>query len=143
MTKPLLIDCIKNQKKGPDLRQFNLLIENLSPDDKSGHWFIVDIYFNLKNANEKNLLINKTCTDPSGRLVYQLMDTMWKTNKENLNSDKYYKKTQANMKRKVFIPLYAEHIHFLVKRAGCLVTKIYAHYTFEQLKLKNNFIIMN
>lgn len=54
MTKPLLIDCIKNQKKGPDLRQFNLLIENLSPDDKSGHWFIVDIYFNLKKCKRKN-----------------------------------------------------------------------------------------
>ena len=53
MTKPLLIDCIKNQEKGPDLRQFNLLIENLSPDDKSGHWFIVDIYFNLKNEKRK------------------------------------------------------------------------------------------
>lgn len=62
MTKPLLIDCIKNKKKGPDLRQFNLLIENLSPDDKIGHWFIVDIYFNLKNASEKNLLFNETCT---------------------------------------------------------------------------------
>ena len=47
------------------------------------------------------------------------------------------------MKRKVFIPLYAEHIHFLVKRAGCLVTKIYAHYTFEQSKFKKDFIIMN
>ena len=99
------------------------------------------IYFSTKLAHL--YLKKKKCLDPSGHLVYQLMDTIWKGDKGNLNSYKYKKKTQATMKRKVFIPLYAEHIHFLVKRAGCLVTKIYAHYTFEQSKFKKDFIIMN
>ena len=35
-----------------------------------------------------------------------------------------------------FIPLYSEHLHFLVARAGGLLTKIYEHYTFEQAKHK-------
>ena len=36
----------------PDLRKFNFLIENLS-EDKIGHLFIVDIKFDIENANEK------------------------------------------------------------------------------------------
>ena len=32
-----------------------------------------------------------------------------------------------------------KYIHFLVKRASLLVTKIYIHYTLEQSKLKKRF----
>ena len=39
--------------------------------------------------------------------------------------------------------IYAEHIHFLISRAGRLMTKIYAHYTFEQSRFKKDFVIMN
>ena len=39
--------------------------------------------------------------------------------------------------------MYAEHIHFLVTRTGWLVTKIYAHYTFEQSLFKKEFVTMN
>ena len=38
-----------------------------------------------------------------------------------------------------FFPLYAEYLHFLIKRAHWIVTKIYAHYTFEQSKFKKRF----
>ena len=38
------------------------------------------------------------------------------------------------LKDKKFIPLYAEDLHFLIKRAGWLVTHIYKHFTFEQSK---------
>ena len=47
------------------------------------------------------------------------------------------KKTIKNL-----IPLYAEHIHILVKRVGWLVTKIYQHFTFEQSKFKQDFVVM-
>ena len=47
------------------------------------------------------------------------------------------------MKKKIFLPLYAEHLQFLITRAGWLVTKIYAHYTFEQCAFKKDFVIMN
>ena len=43
------------------------------------------------------------------------------------------------MKLNFFFPLYAEHLHFLIKRARWIVTKIYAHYTFEQSKFKKRF----
>ena len=41
------------------------------------------------------------------------------------------------------IPLYAEDLHFLIKRSGWLVTYIYEHYTFEQSKFQNDFVVMN
>ena len=44
---------------------------------------------------------------------------------------------------KKYIPLYAEVIHFSVTRAGWLVTKIYQHFTFEQSKFKQDFVVMN
>ena len=47
------------------------------------------------------------------------------------------------MSKKYFIPLYAEHIHFLIKRCGWFIRKIYAHYNLEQSKFKKEFVIMN
>ena len=41
------------------------------------------------------------------------------------------------------MPLYPEHLHFLITRTGWLVTKIYAHYTFEQSKFNKDFVVMN
>ena len=40
-------------------------------------------------------------------------------------------------------PMYLEQLCFAINRAGWSVTKIYAHYTFEQECFKKNFIIMN
>ena len=47
------------------------------------------------------------------------------------------------MSKKVFIPVYLEHIRFLVKRVSWVVTKIHSHYTFEQERFKKDFIIVN
>ena len=47
------------------------------------------------------------------------------------------------LKQKQFIPLYAEDLHFLVTRAGWLVTYIYKHFTFEQSKFKKDLVVMN
>ena len=44
---------------------------------------------------------------------------------------------------KKFIPLYAEHLHFLIKKAVWLVTKIYENYTFGRAKFKQEFVLMN
>ena len=52
-------------------------------------------------------------------------------------------KNTFNTERKKVISLYAEDLHFLITRAGWLVTYIYAHYTFEQAKIKKEFVIMN
>ena len=44
---------------------------------------------------------------------------------------------------KICILLYLEDVKFLISRVGCLVTKTYAHFTFEQVKYKKEFILMN
>ena len=46
------------------------------------------------------------------------------------------------MAEKKLIPLYAEHIRFLVTRVGSLVTRIDQHFTFEQAKCKKDFVVM-
>ena len=58
---------------------------------------------------------------------------------ELFNSYKATSKTHSTMGEKLFISFYVEHIHFLLKRC-CW---IYSHYTFEQSKLKKDFVIMN
>ena len=39
--------------------------------------------------------------------------------------------------------MYAEDLHFLIKRAGWLVTFLYEHFTFEQAKFKRDFVFGN
>ena len=63
--------------------------------------------------------------------------------KNIINNFKSNCKTHSTVGDKKFIPLYAEHIHFLVTRAGWLVTKIYQHFTYEQSKFKQDFVFMN
>ena len=48
-----------------------------------------------------------------------------------------------NIEREKIIPLYAEDLHFLIKRVGRLVTYIYEHYIFEQSKFRKDFVVMN
>ena len=66
-----------------------------------------------------------------------------KNDKGIINSYKIAAKTHATMDAKIAIPLYAEHLHFLVPKCGWRVTKIRGHYTFEQSKSKKEFVIMN
>ena len=55
----------------------------------------------------------------------------------------YTSKTHFTLKEKKIIPLYAEDLHFLITRAGWLVTHIYERYTYEQSKFKTDFIVTN
>ena len=65
------------------------------------------------------------------------------TSKDKIDPFLYTSKVHSTLEHKKFIPLYAEHLHFLVKRAGRLLTHIYHHYTFEQSKFKKYFVEMN
>ena len=47
------------------------------------------------------------------------------------------------MDKKFKIPLYTEHLHFLLSKCCWRVRNVCAHYTFEQSKFKNDFVIMN
>ena len=57
MTKPLLYGCMKKSKNISFLHEFNTILSSLSHEDKTGHLFIVDIKFSLKNP--KTLLFNE------------------------------------------------------------------------------------
>ena len=63
--------------------------------------------------------------------------------KGTINRFEYNSKTHSTLVEKKFIPLYAEDLHFLIKRAGWLVSYIYKHSTFEQAKFKRDFVIGN
>ena len=151
MTKPLPYGCIKKQNTVPSLTEFNRIVDKISHEDKIGHLFTVDIKFH--DINKKTLLFNEIYPpvfeknkkfDPYERSTFQLLSIAVRNEeKDKLNSFPYNSKTHSALKEKKFILLYAEDLHFLVRRAGWLVTHIYEHYTFEQSKFKKGFVIMN
>ena len=58
MTEPLPTGYIKENKNFSWV-DFNILIESVDLTDKIGHLFVVDIFFDAKNVNQKQLLYNK------------------------------------------------------------------------------------
>lgn len=77
--------------------------------------------------------------DASERSAFALSKTMRESKKSYL----WTKKTHATMLDKQIIPLYLEHLLFLIRRSGWKVTKKYSHYTFVQQRFKKDFILMN
>ena len=63
--------------------------------------------------------------------------------KNKINSFSYTSKTHSILEEEKIIPLYVEDLHFLINRAGSLVTYVYEHYTFEQSKFKKDFVVVN
>ena len=151
MTKPLPYGSIKKQKHVPSLSQLSKILESLDENDPIGHLFTVDIKFN--DVNEKTLLFNEIYSpifeknkriDPFERSTVQIMNrAVKKDGKDEIDSLPFNSKTHSTLKDKLFVTLYAEDIHFLVSRAGWLITQIYAHYTFCQSKFQKDFVAMN
>ena len=78
------------------------------------------------------------------RSTFQLLNAIVRNEDvEKINSFRFNSKTHSTLKEKKIIPLYAEDLHFLITRAGWLVTHIYQHFTFEQSKFKKDFVVMN
>ena len=130
ITKPLSYGCIKRKENPPTLMEFNQILDRIPHEDKIGHFFIVDIKFHNKNPKTLSCL--------------QLLSG-FKINEEKYITNKfsYTSKTHSTLEEKKFIPLYAEHLYFVIKRVGWLVTKIYEYYSSEQAKFKREFVIMN
>ena len=126
MTKPLPYGCIKKQGTVTSSTKFNRILDTISHEDKIGHFFIVDIKFH--DINEKMLLFNKIYppvfeknkkVDSYERSSLQLFSIVVRNEeKDKLNSFPYNSKTHSALKEKTIILLYAEDLHFLVKRAG-------------------------
>ena len=150
MTKPLPIGSIKKSERVPSLRDFDVIVQSISDEDRISHLFIVDTEFDWKNASQKQKFFNEIYTPifkkkkvlpASERSVFQLLDTMRLKDKGLINNYKTTAKTHTALDKKY--PVYAKHFHFLINRCGWWVTNIRSHYTFEQSKFKKEFVIMN
>ena len=80
----------------------------------------------MKKDGEKELIFNeiyspgfekKKRLDPSERPIFQLLETLRKSDNDELNSYKYTSKTHPTMSKKTFIPLYDKHIRFPIKKS--------------------------
>ena len=141
----------KKAPKVTSLLEFNMILDRISHEDNVGHLFIVDIRFH--NKNEKTMLFKETYTpifekskiiQAQHRSVIRLLSVISHNEEKDLvRTFQANVKAHSTLEEKKFIPLYAEHIHFLVKIAGCLVTKIYQHFIFAQSKFKKDFVVMN
>ena len=127
MTKPLPTGCIKENINFSWV-DFNILKESVDLADKIGHFFVVDIFFDAKNANEKQLLYNEVfppviekqkILEVYERSVYQLLELFDKT-KEKPKSYCCTPKSHANLFPQTFILLYLEDLGFLTKICGWL-----------------------
>ena len=47
------------------------------------------------------------------------------------------------MQKRIYISLYTEHLHILIKWCSWTVTKLYSLHTFEQRKFEKDFVFMN
>ena len=135
--------------KPPDLRKLNLMLETIDLDDPLGHLFVVDIFYNYENASPKQKLYNEIfppiiekqkIIDANERSVYQLIKSYSEMDKGVPRSYRLTPKARATLFSKKFQPLYLEHLKILIGRAGWKVTKIYAHYSFEQERLKKLYL---
>ena len=105
------------------------------------HLYVVDIIFDSKNATKKQLVYNefyppiiekKKIIDPCERSVFQLLEQYKENDSDDPVAYRATRKAHATMLKKKIIPLYLEHLAFLIKRVGWKVTKIHAHLTFKQ-----------
>ena len=82
--------------------------------------------------------------EPFERSTVQLMSIIRRgEEKDKTNSFPYTSTTHSTFREKKFVALYAKDLHFLITRAGWLVTRTYQHYTFKQEKFKKDFVVMN
>ena len=150
MTKSLPTGCIKDNS---DLSYLTLskLLESFDIEHKKGHLYVVDIEFDHKNASRKEFTYNEIyppiiekhkVIDACERSSYQLLEQLVMGEK-GPNTYKTTAKSHANLFKKINIPLYLEEIACYIKRYCWKITKIRAHFTFDQSCFKKNFIIMN
>ena len=75
--------------------------------------------------------------------MYQLLEQYSENDKGIPRSYRATLKAHATLFLKKILPLYLEHLRFLVFGVGWVVTKIYSHFSYEQERFKRNFILMN
>ena len=133
-------------------RTIIILLESVDLDDPIGHLYIADTEFNHAKATLRQITYNEIyppiieklkIVDVSERSTYQLLEQYSETGNGCPKNYRATKKAHATLFKKRYQPLYLEHLAFLIKRAGWILTKIYSHWTFEQERFKRNFIWKN
>ena len=144
MTKTFPTGGIKKHKP-PDWRKLNLMLETVDLDDPVGHLFVVDIFYDYKNASSKQKLYNEIflpiiekhkIIDANERSVYQLIESYSEMDKGVPRSYHPTPKAHATLFSKKSQPLYLEYLKILIGRTRWKITRIYAQYSFEQERLK-------
>ena len=116
-----------------------------------GEVFVVDIQFDAYDDPRKRIYNEiypcifqpKGTVLPNRRSVYQLLSNMRSGKRGNILSFKATDKTHATLDAKKRFPMFIDHKHFLTERAGWKVTKVHAHYSFEQEPFKKEYILGN
>ena len=138
--------------KPPEWRKLNLMLEIVDLDDPVGHLFVVDIFYDYENGSPKQKLYNEIfpliikkqkIIDANERSVYQLIELYSETGNGVSRSYSQMPKSHTTLFSKKFQPLYLEQLRILIGRTGWKVTKIYAHYTFEQERLKKKQLYLD
>ena len=138
MTKYLTYICIKKQKKVHCIWKFNLILENLSDQDKIGHLFMADLKFNEKLANEKVLLFTEIYTP-----LFEKKSELNRL-KDLCSSCLYFHKETANACWKIFDNetekvFVSQHWTFAFLNKTCFSKNLHLN----SPNLKNDFVIMN
>ena len=151
IAKPMPTGCIKFDTD-ISWKTFNHVLETVDLDDKIGHLYIVDIYFDYENATQKQRACNEISPpitekqkiiDIHERFTYQLLEQYKENGDGTPKSYRATKKAHAALFKKRYQPLHLEHLSLLIKSVGCKMTKIYSHITFERERFKRNFILKN
>ena len=105
MAKPLPTGYIKDDSD-ISCETFNLLLEKVNFEDKTGHLFIIDIAFDSENETEKELAYNEIypptiekqkIIDPCEHSVYQLLEQYVEGTNDNPLAYRAAKKAHATM----------------------------------------------
>ena len=150
MTKPLPIGIFKKQSD-PNMETLENSLKNFDLNAKIGEVFVVHIQFDNYDDPHKWIYneIYPCIFQPKSKVltnrksVYQLLSNMRSGNRGNILSFKATEKMHPPLNPQERFPMFIDHIHFLTERTGWKVTKVHAHYTFEQEPFKKEYILGN
>ena len=145
-TKPLPMGSIKRVKILPTMKEFDLILQGISDEDKIGHLFIVELNLIRKMPAKSSCFLTKftrqflkkKVLSANERSAFQLLDAMMLNDKSTMNSYKTTAKTHATMVKKIAIPFYAEHLHLLISSVGGELQKLGDTIPLNKANLRKN-----
>ena len=81
--------------------------------------------------------------DANEQSAFQICEQYSETDSNNPKWYKCTKRSEATLLPKNYIPLYVEHLKFLIVKCSWKVTKIHRQFKIEQERFRKDFILMN